>query len=373
MKFLREFGGRVLLLGSALMAYLVLWGFLSFSSYLDVLTKNEETRVTQTYREWAAEMLNASDAEKAAWLKPARGKGEAWHKNLKVNRHYWGTVPVDGERVLLWVMAEETTSESDAVYARETEKLTPIDFRALVRWGGLLLFVLLSASTALGIRSAYVYAKSRDDFMAAAVHDLNTPLVGLRFLIGRDDDEARVLNERLIRLVVNVKDFLRLGGRRKKPAAEAVDLRKAFNEAYALFREDFRDALSGADVALDVPTDLPKVAADELLVVQIIWNLLGNELKYAAPYGSVAASLQTRGAFVELIVRDEGRGLTSREMKRVFKRYYRARGGMASGKGGFGIGLSTSREFARAMGGDLSVRANVPRGCLFTLSLPVAV
>ncbi|MBQ1428690.1 MAG: sensor histidine kinase, partial [Kiritimatiellae bacterium] len=43
---------------------------------------------------------------------------------------------------------------------------------------------------------------------------------------------------------------------------------------------------------------------------------------------------------------------------------------LESGKGGFGIGLCTAREFAEAMGGTLTVRANEPRGCVFTLELP---
>jgi signal transduction histidine kinase len=59
-------------------------------------------------------------------------------------------------------------------------------------------------------------------------------------------------------------------------------------------------------------------------------------------------------------------------MRRAFDRYYRAKTVLESGKGGFGIGLCTAREFARAMGGDLSVRANSPHGCVFTLSLPSA-
>ena len=57
-------------------------------------------------------------------------------------------------------------------------------------------------------------------------------------------------------------------------------------------------------------------------------------------------------------------------MRKAFDRYYRARTALTSGKGGFGIGLCTARAFARAMGGDLSVRANRPKGCVFTLKLP---
>ena len=50
------------------------------------------------------------------------------------------------------------------------------------------------------------------------------------------------------------------------------------------------------------------------------------------------------------------------------KREYRVEAVL--GKGGFGIGLCTAREFARAMGGDLTLAANDPHGCVFTLELP---
>ena len=62
--------------------------------------------------------------------------------------------------------------------------------------------------------------------------------------------------------------------------------------------------------------------------------------------------------------------MTPGEMRQAFDRYYRAKTVLKSGKGGFGIGLCTAREFARAMGGDLVVEGNAPKGCVFTLSLP---
>ena len=67
---------------------------------------------------------------------------------------------------------------------------------------------------------------------------------------------------------------------------------------------------------------------------------------------------------------DEGQGMTKRQMKKAFDRYYRSRTVLESGKGGFGIGLCTAKEFAVAMGGTLSVGANSPKGCVFTLELP---
>ena len=64
--------------------------------------------------------------------------------------------------------------------------------------------------------------------------------------------------------------------------------------------------------------------------------------------------------------------MSKQQMRKAFDRYYRAKTVLESGKGGFGIGLCTAREFARAMGGDLTVRANAPSGCVFALTLPLA-
>lgn len=107
------------------------------------------------------------------------------------------------------------------------------------------------------------------------------------------------------------------------------------------------------------------------MTLQILWNLFGNDLKYVAPYGKVTVRFAADEKFVRVEFIDEGQGMTPRQMKRAFDRYYRAQTVLESGKGGFGIGLCTAREFARAMGGDLTVRANQPKGCIFSLLLPL--
>ena len=226
--------------------------------------------------------------------------------------------------------------------------------------------------TVFGIRYFVDYVRARDDFLAATAHDLTTPLVGMRMSIERCDADAKAMNERLIRIVENIKDFMRLGGRRRDPQPSEFDVLRAYDEAYALFRDDYRDLFGGNDVPVEAEGELPNVLADETMTVQMMWNLLGNDLKYAAPYGPVRVRFFAEGRFVKAEFIDEGQGMTPRQMRRAFDRYYRAKAVLESGKGGFGIGLCTSREFARAMGGDLAVRANSPRGCVFTLSLPSA-
>ncbi len=307
--------------------------------------------------EWAAEAFPPSMVWKDWNSRGAKRKAEMWG---------WRELPGLPGRVV-W------TRNGTRVLLALTD-ITRFDFTF---WAWLLVPLLVAslvATSAFAAARLHEYAKIRDDFLSAAVHDLATPLVGMRYLIGSDDEEAKVLNERMIRLVDNIRDFMKAGGRRRRPEPRPMDLLSAYDKAYALFREDFRDAFDGKDVERDLSRladgVVPEVFADEELTVQILWNLFSNELKYAAPFGPVKAVFSADGETVSVAFEDLGGGMSPREMSRAFDRYYRARTVRASGKGGFGIGLATSREFAEAMGGSLSVRANVPTGCVFTLALP---
>ena len=303
---------------------------------------------------------------------PADMSWKDWNPESGTKRRdMWGWRAFDGGR-LVWARGVGE-KDGETVYVRWTD-IEERDYAFMFYLFGPMFLLVLVGITFLGARFFVDYVRSRDDFLAATAHDLTTPLVGMRYSIGRNDEEAKVLNERMIRLVANIKDFLRLGGKRPRPQRDPFNVRSAYNEAYALFREDYRDLFDGEDVKVEVAQEnpLPAALGDETLTIQILWNLLGNDLKYAAPHGPVRVRIFEDGGFVKVEFLDEGQGMSPREMARAFDRYYRAKTVLESGKGGFGIGLCTAREFARAMGGDLSVRANSPHGCIFTLSLPAA-
>lgn len=286
-------------------------------------------------------------------------------------KEMWGWRDTSRGR-LVW--RRSTRADTSLVYAALTDIERSNRSTVILVFGSCALIVLVFA-TLLGVKFLVDYVKTRDDFMAATAHDLTTPLVAMRYMIGRNDAEASTLCERLLRLVSNIKDFMRLGGKRPEPRMDKFDLIKAYEEAYSLFREDYRDVFDGEDVVLrrgeGVSAEGPVlVSGDETLVVQILWNLLGNDLKYAAPYGKVEVCISSAGESVDISFIDEGQGMSRREMRKAFNRYYRAKTVLVSGKGGFGIGLPTAREFAEMMGGRLRVVPNKPRGCVFVLSLP---
>ena len=318
--------------------------------------RNEQRRVQQEYRELAEEAKDAGRGEEFDFAKSGYVKKSSW----SIKKEPWGY-----GRDFVWYF------KGGKAYRLQVEPVEGFNFRTVFYPIGVLVSLLFVGMTVLGVRYFWKFVKSRDDFLAATAHDLTTPLVGLRMMIGRADDEAKRLNERMLLIVSNIKDFLKLGGKRRKPELKPIDIVALTKEAYQLFAADYADS-EGGEVEFQVSGGRFQVSADETMALQILWNLFGNDLKYAAPYGKVAVRFAQEAGFVRVEFADEGQGMTPRQMKRAFDRYYRAKTVLENGKGGFGIGLCTAREFARAMGGDLSVRAHDPRGCIFTLSLPAS-
>ena len=322
----------------------------------------EPRRIGGLYREVAEDMSTNSVVGGVV----PRQKG--WRQNGKIDGVPWGYAVQETETAV-WLSAGK-----DQCLMRKVPARRPFPYALVFYGGGALVAAVLLLLSGLAVWYFARFMRERDDFLAATAHDLTTPLVGMRMTIGRDDEEAKRLNERMLLIVGNIKDFLKLGGRRRVPEPKAFDVVALAKEAYRLFAADYEDSESGAVAFPDERAGCPfhMVKADETMTLQILWNLFGNDLKYAAPYGKVSVRFRNEGksAVVEFV--DEGPGMSKQQMRKAFDRYYRAKTVLESGKGGFGIGLCTAREFARAMGGDLTVRANAPSGCVFALTLPLA-
>lgn len=347
-------GTALLLLPALLATGLLVWGGLKV---VPVYERKEDSRCLAEYREAAADLKD----------NPARGAGvvperRGIRRMMKPGR--WG-YSEEGVKAVVWY------SEGERVQSVVLPRVERLPVRTMTISAVSLALLFLWSLTLLGHWAFLQTLKMRDAFVAATAHDLKTPLVALRRLVGKDVAEEKALVERLLRLVANLTDFLRLGGSPVKNPLEKVDLVQAYDEAYHLFREDYRWTMGG-DVKKEGLESL-FVAADEQALVQILWNLLGNDLKYAAPFGPVAVRFSQDDAWAYASLEDSGKGLSARDRKKVFTRYYRAKNALKSGKGGFGVGLCTAREAARLMGGDLVVSPHAPTGCVFTLKLKRAL
>lgn len=216
--------------------------------------------------------------------------------------------------------------------------------------------------------------RSKDELIATVSHELRTPLTTVVGLSAELSDYFEEFS------VAEVRELLDLVSDQSVEAAAIVDdlLVAARAESGTL-----RVALAPVDLHLETKTTLrgldveqevdchtagivPMVFADATRVRQIIRNLLVNAKRYGIP--PIRVVVLDAGEEVWVEVRDQGRPIPEGEVDRIFERYYRARQipGMTPSAG---LGLTVSRELARAMGGDLAYHHDGES--VFTLELPI--
>jgi len=112
-----------------------------------------------------------------------------------------------------------------------------------------------------------------------------------------------------------------------------------------------------------------KVRADRRAIEQVVMNLLENAIKYAGEGAHVTLRAAMRGDLVELAVADDGVGIPSAHLGRLFERFYRVDAGRSRDIGGTGLGLSIVKHMVEAMGGSVHVESTPGVGTKFGIVL----
>lgn len=231
----------------------------------------------------------------------------------------------------------------------------------------------------------------RRDFVANVSHELRTPIGAIAVLAdalasspGADDAErlarrVRVEADRLTELVSDLLDLSRIEAVRPDPSAPAVDLTSVVAQAV----DRCRPVSDSRAVPVQVSTKVPSafVAGDEGQLVSAVSNLLENAAKYSEPGQSVEVEVRAAGLdAIAVVVKDQGIGIPSWELDRIFERFYRvdrARqrdsgpAGPAQGGGGTGLGLAIVRHVASNHRGTVTVESREGEGSTFILTLPI--
>ncbi|MHB9024081.1 MAG: PAS domain-containing sensor histidine kinase [Armatimonadota bacterium] len=134
------------------------------------------------------------------------------------------------------------------------------------------------------------------------------------------------------------------------------------------FLQRNREALEPARMQLDVPDDLPPVAADPRRLERVLLNLLDNAQKYSAPGTPIRINARQFDATALISVADQGQGIPPEEMPFIFDRFFRA---THQRKGvGIGLGLYITKALIEAHGGRVWVESDVGKGSTFFFTLP---
>lgn len=235
---------------------------------------------------------------------------------------------------------------------------------------------------------ADVANKSKTEFLANMSHEIRTPLTatsGMLDLIdtstlSQDDQRhlqiARSASRSVITIINDILDLARL-------EAGRVQLENTVFELQA-FAEDVCQIMSGAahqkniTLAVDFPGDEPVwLSADEQHLRQILFNLLGNAVKFTEQ-GNVTLKImpgERRGKMLDLkfAITDTGIGIPARDLPRLFERFEQQDATSSRKHQGTGLGLSICRQLAKLMGGSLTANSIEGQGSTFFLRLACEV
>lgn len=230
--------------------------------------------------------------------------------------------------------------------------------------------------------SLYNQDVRRREFVSNISHDLRSPLTSMRgflqaILDGTIPEEKRerylqiVLDEsdRLANLANNILDINKLEEADNALQLSVFDL----NELIKKTALSFEARVNEKNIKLNVTVcqDKTFVNADYDKIQRVIYNLLDNAVKFTPENGQIDISTDIKEKRVFISVKDNGKGVTEEERKRLFDRFYKADTSRGLDKKGSGLGLSIVKAFVKAHKSNITIESAVGKGCKFTFYLDI--
>ncbi|MGH9378063.1 MAG: sensor histidine kinase [Terriglobia bacterium] len=224
----------------------------------------------------------------------------------------------------------------------------------------------------------------RKDFVANVSHELRTPLTAIRgyseaLLDGGLEDPEQ--NRKFLEVILNhsirlnniASDLLvlsELESARGQPEQDRVSIRAAVDAA---LRAVEVEAEARAVSLVRGQVEEAEVLGSRVRLEQALINLVTNAVKFNRPGGAVRleATMFAEGS-VSITVSDNGIGIPSEALSRIFERFYRVDKARSREVGGTGLGLSIVKHVIERMGGSVKVESQVGKGATFTVTLPAA-
>ncbi len=124
------------------------------------------------------------------------------------------------------------------------------------------------------------------------------------------------------------------------------------------------------ELIVQVPGELPDIAADRRRLAEVLQNLLDNAMQYTLAGGQITLSAALVGREVVFTVSDTGIGIPKVDQPRIFERFYRVDAARSREVGGTGLGLAIAKHLVEVHGGRLWVESEIGQGSQFHFSVP---
>jgi two-component system, OmpR family, sensor histidine kinase SenX3 len=220
---------------------------------------------------------------------------------------------------------------------------------------------------------------ARTDFVANLSHELKTPVGALALLAETlaGEDDVALVNRLATKMVIEahrvnriIEDLLELSRIEIEERGTREPLAVGLVAAEALDRVRHLAEARAITVSVHEPSRRVTVLGDRRQIVSALGNLIENGVKYSDAGSTVEVRAETDGRMVDIIVSDQGIGIPSADLDRIFERFYRVDRARSRETGGTGLGLAIVRHVATNHGGSVSVRSQEGAGSTFVLRLP---
>ncbi|NQZ21020.1 MAG: response regulator [Colwellia sp.] len=234
--------------------------------------------------------------------------------------------------------------------------------------------------------------KLKDEFLANTSHELRTPLNGIIGLAeslidgvaGELPDKANhdlsmvvASGRRLSNLVNDILDFSKLKNHGLEIQTSAIDINSMIDVVFTLSRPTLQT--KNLSLINNIPNDFPMVKADEDRLQQILFNLIGNAIKFTQS-GSITISAHLVGnsenneqEFVCVDITDTGIGIAIENITTIFESFEQVSGNEARSESGTGLGLAVTKQLVELHGGKVTVSSKPNIGSTFSFTLPIYV
>jgi two-component system sensor histidine kinase ChiS len=227
--------------------------------------------------------------------------------------------------------------------------------------------------------------KLKDEFLANTSHELRTPLNGIigiaesmvegatGSISKQQDFNLQMIiasGKRLFNLVNDILDFSKLKHKNIELERRPVDIRAITDIVFTVLKPTIKNKT--LNLINNIDTDFTLINVDEDRIQQIMYNLVGNGIKFTES-GSVEVSAEHTENSVFIRITDTGMGIPEDQLESIFEPFEQGDGSVERKYGGTGIGLTITRQLVELHNGKIFVKSDPGGGSTFTLKLPYEI
>lgn len=254
-----------------------------------------------------------------------------------------------------------------------------IIFMLLDILGSILLSLFNWKFSGIAIKPIKESKQKQNEFIAAASHELKSPVAVIQTNISalriKKEDQDYLINsitgecQRMARLVSELLDLANMDAMNWPIHLEILEVETIILEVYEAFYETV--VSQKREFKLSMPEEiLPKVTCDRERIEQVLSILIDNAISYSNEHTPIELKVQAKQKHINIKVVDHGVGLSDKQKKQIFERFYRGEISRHE-KNHYGLGLSIAYEIIKLHKGKLYVEDTTGGGCTFVVELPI--